>query len=195
MIPQYDRPPATVAAQYPGVSQTNETDAADIAWQTFFADERLKKLIELALTNNLDLRVAVLNVEQSRAQYRITRSASYPTVNGSAGYTHSYAGRISSDQWSASLGSTAYELDLFGHVRSLNRQALETYFATVEAKRNAQITLVSEVATEYFALRQAEEHLELARKTLKTVEESYDVNKAMFNAGASSQLDVRTAEG
>ena len=72
MIPKYDRPPATVAAQYPGASQTNEADVADIAWPAFFAEERLKKLIEVALTNNLDLRVAVLNVEQSRAQYRIT---------------------------------------------------------------------------------------------------------------------------
>jgi len=195
MIPQYDRPPATVAAQYPGVSQTNETNAADIAWQTFFADERLKKLIEVALTNNLDLRVAVLNVEQSRAQYRITRSASYPTVNASAGYTHSYADRISSDQWSANLGSTAYELDLFGHVSSLNQQALEKYFATAEARRNAQISLVSEVATEYFTLRQTEEQLQLARETLKTVQESYDVNKAMFDAGASTELDVKTAQG
>ena len=105
MIPKYDRPPAPVAAQYPGVSQTNETDVADIAWQTFFADERLKKLIEVALTNNLDLRVAVLNVEQSRAQYRITRSASFPTVDASAGYTRSHAARITSDQWSASLGT------------------------------------------------------------------------------------------
>ena len=195
MIPKYERPTAPVAAQYPGASQTNETDVADIAWPTFFADERLKRLIEVALTNNLDLRVAVLNVEQSRAQYRITSSASYPTVNASAGYTHSYANRISSDQWSANLGSTAYELDLFGHVRSLNRQALETYFATAEAKRSAQITLVSEVATEYFTLRQAEEQLQLARKTLKSVQESYDVNKATFEAGASTELDVRTAEG
>jgi multidrug efflux system outer membrane protein len=195
MIPKYERPPAPVAPQYPGVTQTHETDVADLEWRTFFADDRLKKLIEVALTNNLDLRVAMLNVEQSRAQYRITSSASYPTVDASAGYSHSYADRMSSDQWSASLGSTAYELDMFGHVRSLNRQALETYFATAEAKRNAQITLVSEVATEYFTLRQAEEQLQLAHQTLKSVQESYDVNKATFEAGASTELDVRTAEG
>ena len=210
MIPQYDRPPATVAAQYPGASQTNETDAADIAWQTFFADERLKRLIEVALTNNLDLRVAVLNVEQSRAQYRITRSASFPTVDGSGSYTRSQsslggfpqagggpagASTFTSSLWSASLGTTSYELDLFGHVRSLNRQALEKYFATAEAKRDAQITLVSEVATEYFTLRQAGEQLQLAQQTLKAVQESYDINKATFDAGASSQLDVSTADG
>ena len=78
---------------------------------------------------------------------------------------------------------------------SLNQQALEKYFATAEARRNAQISLVSEVATEYFTLRQTEEQLQLARETLKTVQESYDVNKAMFDAGASTELDVKTAQG
>jgi multidrug efflux system outer membrane protein len=195
MIPKYERPIAPVATQYPGVTQTNESRAADIGWQNVFADERLKQLIGLALTNNLDLRVAVLNVEQSRAQYRITRSASFPTVDGNAGYTRSHAARMTSEQWSASLGTTAYEVDLFGHVRSLNRQALEKFFATDEAKRDAQITLVSEVATEYFTLRQAEEQLQLAQQTLKSVQQSYDLNKAMFDAGASSELDLRTAEG
>jgi multidrug efflux system outer membrane protein len=195
MIPQYERPAAPVAAQYPGASQTNETDVADIAWQTFFADERLTKLIEVALTNNLDLRVAMLNVEQSRAQYRVTRSASFPTVDGSGGFTRSHAAGMTSDQYSASLGTTAYELDFFGHVRSLNAQALEKYLATAEAKRDAQITLVSEVATEYFTLRQAGEQLQLAQQTFKAVQESYDINKATFEAGASSQLDVSTADG
>jgi multidrug efflux system outer membrane protein len=195
MIPGYERPTAPVAAQYPGVTRTNESRAADIAWQNVFADERLQQLIGLALTNNLDLRVAVLNVEQSRAQYRITRSASLPTVDGNAGYTRSHAAGFTSEQWSASLGTTAYEVDLFGHVRSLNRQALEKYFATAEAKRDAQITLVSEVATEYFTLRQAEEQLQLAQQTLKAVQQSYDLNKATFDAGASSELDLRTAEG
>jgi multidrug efflux system outer membrane protein len=79
MMPDYKRPPPSVAAQYPGVTRTNESHAADIPWQDFLAEDRLKKLIKLALTNNLDFRVAMLNVEQSRAQYRITRSASFPT--------------------------------------------------------------------------------------------------------------------
>ena len=196
MMPKYDRPTAPVAAQFPGVTETNAgPTAADIAWRDFFADERLKRLIELALTNNLDLRVAILNVEQSQAQYRITRSSSFPTVNGSGSFTRSGAAGVTSDQWSASLGTMAYEVDLFGRVRSLNRQALEKYFATAEAKRSAQISLVAEVANEYFALREVEEQLQLARQTLTAVQESYDLNKATFDAGASSELDLRTAEG
>ena len=195
MMPDYKRPPASVTAQYPGVTRTNESRAADIPWQDFFAENRLKKLIELALNNNLDFRVAMLNVEQSQAQYRITRSASFPTVDAGGSFTRSYAGGVTANQWSASLGTTAYEVDLFGRVRSLNKQALEQYFATAEAQRSAQITLVAEVADEYFALREAEEQLLLARQTLAAVQESYDLNKATFNAGASSELDLRTAEG
>jgi multidrug efflux system outer membrane protein len=196
MIPKYERPAAPVAAQFPGVTESQkETVASDIAWQNFFAEERLKKLIELALANNRDLRVAVLKVEQSRAQYRVTRSSSFPSVNGSGSFARSHAADVTSDQWNASLGTTAYELDLFGRVRSLNRQALEKYFATEEAQRSAQISLVAEVASQYFVLRQAEEQLQLARQTLTAVQESYDLNKATFDAGASSELDLRTAEG
>lgn len=209
MIPKYNRPAAPVAAQYPGMTATNESHTADIAWQDFFTDERLKKLLELALVNNRDMRVAILNVEESRAEYRITRSASFPTVDGSGSYTRSLTsgvtvgqggtsvgtGTFIEKQWSASLGTTAYEVDLFGRVRSLNRQALEKYFATDEARRSEQISLVSEVATEYFTLREAEEQLQLAQQTLTAVQKSYDLNKATFNAGASTELDLRTAEG
>jgi multidrug efflux system outer membrane protein len=195
MIPKNERPVAPVEAQYPGVQAANVSAAAALSWTNYFADERLKQLIDLALTNNCDFQVALLNVEQSRAQYRITRSSSLPTVDASGSFQKSYANGATSDQWSASLGSTAYEVDLFGRVRSLNRQALEKYFATVEGKRSAQVSLVAEVATEYFTLRQAEEQIALAKQTLQTVQDSYALNKATFDAGACSELDLRTAEG
>ncbi len=195
MIPKYERPVAPVASQYPDVTATNTSAAATLSWTNYFTDERLRQLIGLALTNNNDFQVAVLKVEQSRAQYRITWSASLPTVNASGSYQKSHANGATSDQWSASLGSTAYEVDLFGRVRSLNRQALEQYFATVEGKRSAQVSLVAEVATEYFTLRQTEEQIALAKQTLQTVQDSYALNKATFDAGASSELDLRTAEG
>ena len=195
MIPSYQRPAAPVAGAFPGTAITNETQAANLGWRDFIAEPRLQKLVELALTNNLDLRVAVLNVEQSRAQYRVTRSASFPEVSGSGSFSRSHANDLTYNQWSASLGTSAYEVDLFGRVRSLNRQALEKFFSTDEARRAAQISLVAEVATEYFALRQAEEQLALAHSTLKAVQDSYDLNQASFNAGGISELDLRTAEG
>jgi multidrug efflux system outer membrane protein len=195
MMPRYTRPAAPVAEQYPGLTATNQPAAAELAWTDFFADERLKKLVALALANNRDMRVAVLNVEESRAEYRVTRSASLPTVAGSGSFTRSSTGGHIENQWSASLGTTAYELDLWGRVRSLNKQALEKYFATDEARRSEQISLVAAVATEYFTLRETEELLELSRQTRQAVQESYDLNGAMFNAGASSALDLREAEG
>jgi outer membrane protein, multidrug efflux system len=198
MVPQYQRPAAPVPGQYPGVSATQEGRASNLAWRSFFAEERLQKLIELALVNNRDLRVAMLNVEQSRAQYHITRSALLPEVDGGASYVRGHAAGLKADhaeQWNATLGSSAYEVDLWGRVRSLNKQALENYFATAEGQRNAQISLVAEVANQYYQLRQAEEQIQLAQQTLAAVQESYNLNQATFEAGASNELDLRTAEG
>jgi multidrug efflux system outer membrane protein len=195
MIPEYERPVARVNSQYPGITESNSSTVASLSWANFFVDERLKQLIELALANNRDFQVAMLKVEQSQAQYRITRSASAPKVSAAASYQKSYANNLTSDQWNASLGSTAYEVDLFGRIRSLNKQALEKYFATVEGKRSAQVALVAEVATQYFAWRLAEDQISLAKQTLQTVQDSYALNKATFDAGASTELDLRTAEG
>lgn len=217
MIPKYERPAAPVAVVYPGtniVSAPSGTGpAAELAWTNFIAEPRLATLIGLALTNNRDLRVAVLNVAESRAQYRISRADLFPTVDATGSFTRSKAsaigvspgfggasggasgGSFTSSEWSAGIGTTDYEVDLFGRVRSLSREALEKYFATVEARRSAQITLVAEVATQYFALRQAEEQLGLARQTLAAVQESYALNQATFDAGATTELDLRTAEG
>ena len=195
MIPKYEQPASPVGAQYPGVTQTNAGNAADLGWESVFTDERLKQLIRLALTNNADYQVAVMNVEQSRAQYRIARSGSFPSVSAGGSYKRSGDFTTTAESWSASLGTTAYEVDLFGRVRSQNRQALETFFATAEAQRSVKISLVAEVATEYFVLRQTEEQIKLAKDTLKSVEDSYALNKATFDAGASSELDLRTAEG
>jgi multidrug efflux system outer membrane protein len=207
MIPQYRQPTAPVATQFPAAAATNESHVADMAWKDFIADERLRKITGLALTNNRDLRVAVLNVAQSRAQYRISRASLYPEIDATGNYTRaqtSTAGlgpigggssTFTYSQWSASIGTSAYEVDLFGRMRSLNREALEKYFATAEAQRAATITLVAEVATQYFALRQAEEQVKLAQQTLRVVLESYQLNKATFDAGAINELDLRTAEG
>jgi multidrug efflux system outer membrane protein len=206
MIPHYQRPAAPIVGNFSNFTATNESHAAEIGWRQFIAEPRLQTLVEIALTNNLDLRVAMLNVEQSRAQYRVTRAASFPEIDGSGSFTRakssatgfgstSGSSSFTYNQWSASIGTSAYEIDLFGRVRSLNRQALEKFFTTGEARRAAQISLVAEIATEYFALRQAQEQLALARQTVQTVQGSYELNKASFDAGAVNELDLRTAEG
>jgi len=217
MIPHYQQPALPVPVQYPGAAAgAAPVPAADIASREVFRDERLNRLVELALANNRDLRTAVLNVQQTQAQYRITRSAIFPSVQGSASGTRSEssfstaslipggstgfgAGGSSSsytqNSFSASVGVTAYELDLFGHVRSQTAQALEQYFENEEAQRAAQVSLVGQIATQYLTLRETEELLQLSQNTLTAVKASYDLNKATFDAGASNELDLRQSEG
>ena len=156
-------------------SQSNAVPAADIGWRDFFRDPRLQQLIELALTNNPDLRVAMLNVDQTRALYRVQRNALVPTVDvnangsrqristgfGGGNYTATF------NQFNVNLGVASYELDLFGRVRSLKKQALETYFATEEAQKSAQIALVAEVGAAYLTEREMTEQLAVARQTLR----------------------------
>jgi multidrug efflux system outer membrane protein len=208
MIPRYERPPAPVAAQFPGAPEPpGGAPAGAPAWQDFFQEPQLHRLIELALAGNRDLQVAVLNVQKSRAAYRITRSTSFPAIDANGSFTRQHvtgtaiapgtpsSAEFTGNEWSAQVGTSAYELDLFGRVRSLNRQALEQYLATAEAQHGAQISLVAELATQYFALREAQEQLKLARQTLQAVQESYELNKAAFDAGQVGELDLRTAEG
>ena len=150
--------------------------AADVDWRDFFDDPRLQKLIGISLTNNRDLRIAALQVERSRAEYRIRRSALFPSVDASASYTRqrtpetiSITGRsITASAYDANVGA-AYEVDLFGRVRSLNKEALERYFATDEARKSVQIALVSQVATEYLTLLQLQDAKALAQQTLDAV--------------------------
>ncbi len=206
MIPKYQRPAAPVARQFPG-GPDHSTEAAEIRWRDFFVDPQLKSLVELSLKNNRDLRVAALNVAQLEAEYRISRAALFPTVNASGSFSRSrnieffpLNGRLQTLQstysdFNVNVAATSYEVDLFGRVRSLNEQALEQYFATDETRRSAEISLVSQVATQYLTLLADRDQLALARQTLAAVEESYRLNKKGFDVGAISELDLATADG
>ena len=196
MEPTYQRPVAPMASAFPTAAPSSaESKASEMPWHQFCRDERLNALVDLALTNNRDLQVAMLKVEQSRAQYRITRAGSLPNVDGSVGFARQNAQNVTTSQWNANAGVTGYELDLFGRLHSLNKQALEQYFATEETRNSARISLVAEVATQYFSLRQVEEQLMVARETLSAVQQSFKLNKISFEAGQSNELDLRTAEG
>ena len=209
LAPEYHRPTAAISPAWPkvpghGESPTNTAavPAAEIGWREFFRDPRLQQLIELALTNNPDLRVAMLNVEQTRALYRIQRNALVPTVdvnaNGSrqrisTGFAGgSYAATF--NQFNVNLGVASYELDLFGRVRSLKKQALETYFATEEAQKSARIALVAEVGAAYLTERELAEQLAVARQSLKAAQQTYELTKRSREAGIMSQLDLNAAE-
>ena len=194
MAPDYQRPAAPVAASF-GSENAGNTAASAIEWRQFFSDARLQSLITLALANNRDLRIAVLNIEQARAQYDIRRADQWPTVNAglSGSRVPTSSGGISST-YSAGVLVTAYELDLFGRVRSLGEAALAQYLASEEARKAAQISLVATVATSYLALQGDEELLRVTLETLRTRETSLRLIKLRFDNGASSLIDLRQAE-
>jgi len=198
-IPAYERPAAPVAAVYaPELSPAGTSGAvpaAAIEWQRYFADARLKRLIDIALVNNRDLRVAVLNIEQARAAYQVKRADELPSVGaGMTAQRQAGAGGNLVTSYAVGLQVTSFELDLFGRVRSLSQAALSQYLATDEARKAVQIALIASVANAYVGLLADDETLRITRDTLKAREESYRLTRLKFDNGATSELDFRQAE-
>ncbi len=198
-IPTYERPAAPVPQAYPlaGVeSTTSARAAADIDWKEYFTDPRLQRLIGMALGNNRDLRVAMLNVEQARAQFQIQRANQFPTVNAIASGTRQPSATTGSyaNQFQVGLGISAWEIDFFGRVAALKEQALAQYLATDEARKSAQISLVAAVASGWLTLMADEELLDISRRTLETRDESVKLTRVRLENGVSSELDNRQAE-
>jgi multidrug efflux system outer membrane protein len=197
------------AAPGPALAPTDTASAvaplavADMGWREFFVDEPLQQLIALALDNNRDLRVAVLNIDKARAQYQQQRSARLPSVNatGALSKQKSYTPLRSagtdyptSEVYSADLGVAAFELDLFGRVQSLSRSARQQYLATAEARRAAQLSLIAEVANLYLTLAADRELQQLATETLRNQEESFRLTQQKYQLGAVSGLDLAQAQ-
>jgi multidrug efflux system outer membrane protein len=210
LMPAYQRPASPVPSEFPLArssdmapdAATSAAYAADIGWRDFFVDPRLQQLIKLALDNNRDLRVAVLNIEQSRAQYRVQDASGFPTVNASGGGSSSRSpADVSASgqagvtrQYSATMGFSAFEVDLFGRVRSLNAQALQKYLASEEARRSTHISLVAEVANDYLTLAADQERLRLAQRTLQSQIDSYALTERQAALGVASDLTLRQAQ-
>ncbi|TBV01242.1 AdeC/AdeK/OprM family multidrug efflux complex outer membrane factor [Phytopseudomonas dryadis] len=207
LIPDYQRPEAPVDAAWPtgqayegGAAQT-AVPAADLGWREFLRDPALQRLVATALSNNRDLRVAALNVEAYRAQYRIQRSELFPGVSADgAGSRQRLPGDLSqtgdsmiSSQYSATLGVNAWEVDFFGRLRSLNEQTLQQYFATEEARRSAQISLIASVANAYLTLQADEALLQLTRDTLGTYQRSLELTQRSFDVGVTDALALSQA--
>lgn len=208
-MPLYERPAALVPDQWPPAAEkpsdhppgkgpdthAPSTAAADLAWDSYFADPALQQLIPLALASNRDLRVAVLNIEQARAQLGVRKADQLPTVNatvaGSRAPTSS--GGISST-YTGGLLVSAYEVDFFGRVASLKEQALAQYLATQEGGTSARISLVATVAQTWMSLLADAELLRLTEQTLDTREASLRLVKLRFDHGVASELELRAAE-
>ena len=203
LAPRYQQPAAPVAPTFENVTaDAAATPAAEIAWREFFPDAELQGLIGRALANNRDLRVATLNVEAARAQYRIRRADLVPSIDavGQANNARTPASLSQTGEseltrsWSAGLGVSAFELDLFGRVRSLRKAALEDYFSVEENRTAAQLSLVSEVANAWLTLIADRELLRLAEETRGSQQKSFDLTKLRFDSGISSEIDLHRSE-
>ncbi|MCY1168120.1 MAG: efflux transporter outer membrane subunit [Pseudomonadota bacterium] len=202
LIPTYERPAAPVATDWPAAlkgaaASTSAAAAADIDWRDFFSDARLKKLIELSLQNNRDLRIAVLNIEQARAQYQIKRADQLPNVGASLSQTRQNPSSTGAAGVSSvaigGLAVNAFELDFFGRVRALSQSAQASFLATEEARKTVHISLVASVANGYLNWLADNELLALTRETLATREESLKLTKLRFDSGVASELDYAQA--
>ncbi|WP_349791845.1 efflux transporter outer membrane subunit [Xanthomonas sp. WHRI 7064] len=214
LMPRYARPDAPVPERFAGTelstasttadaaSPEQAIDIANIGWRQVFTDPALQQVIALALENNRDLRVAALNIEVARAQYRVERAALLPAVQGTGTANNA---RTPSElaipgqpqvfrTYSANIGISAYELDLFGRVRSLKEQALQQFLSTAEARRSTHISLVAEVATAYLTLAADQQLLQLAQSTLSSQGDSYRLQQRSFELGVASQLSLRQAQ-
>lgn len=209
LAPKYTQPQAPIPAEWPqGAAYKNaqvEPGAPTVpesSWREFFADEQLQKIIETALNNNRDLRLAALNVERARALYGIQRAELFPAVNAvGAGSKQRVPADLSTtgksmtmEQYGVNLGIAAWEIDFFGRIRSLKDQALQEYLATEQARRSAQIALVSEVARVYLTLAADRGNLKLTRSTLETQQADYNLIKRRYEVGLANELDLRQAQ-
>ena len=196
-IPTYERPDAPIPASYPE-AQANAVPqfAADIGWRDYFAEPRLRTLIESALDNNRDLRVATLQIEQARAAFQLRRADTYPRVGVIANATRAPSVTTGdlTNSFSTGLAVSAWEIDFFGRIASLKEQALAQYLATQEGRNAAQVSLVAAVASGWLNLLADEVLMDLSRQTLASREESVRLTQMRLTAGVVSELDLRQAQ-
>jgi multidrug efflux system outer membrane protein len=214
LTPTYRQPAAPVpqawpsgAAYGPATASTDAkitaTRAADIPWQTFVLDERLRQVIDQALANSRDLRKTIASIESARAQYGIQRAALAPTVAAGVSGTKARTATTDADgnlstvrsqSTNAGLSISSYELDLFGKVRSLTDAALETYLGTEEASRATRVSLIAETANAWLTLGSDRSQLAISQQTLASAQRSMEVTRRRLDAGAASRVDVSSAE-
>jgi multidrug efflux system outer membrane protein len=208
MAPKYTRPAAPVPAEWPSgpaytqAGTTNASLVPDLTWQDFFTDEKLRRLIGIALTNNLDLRTAALNVERAQAYHGIARAQLFPVVDANAtgskarlpGDLTNSGKRQTVERYDVNLGVASWEIDFFGRLRSLKDRALEEYLASEQARRSANILLVSSVAQTYLALAADLENLKLSETTLESQQAAYDLVKRRYELGLVPELEVFRAQ-
>lgn len=207
MIPKYNRPDLPVPASWPetaaavGGAQAAPL-ATDVRWQEYFTDPALRSVIEMALGNNRDLRIAALAIERAQALYRIQRSELSPSFGVQAtGQRYKVPKTMPAlgdphvfQEYTVQVGTASWELDLFGRLRSLKAAALEQYLATEQARTATQIALIGAVAGTYLTLAADEEHLALSRSILQAQTSTAALIQRSNELGVASDVDLREAQ-
>lgn len=184
---RWSAPPAPEGAWEAGLPARA---AADVGWRDFFHEPQLQTLIARALANNRDLRVAILSIEKARAQYRIQRAERLPWVGANATLERIGGDTPAPSSYSAGVGVTAFELDLFGRIRNLSEAASQQYLAQEAARRAVQLALIGEIASAYLTLATDRELLGFSQATLKNYQNYYALTEKRFTLGAASGLDL-----
>lgn len=201
LAPDYKQPETPQVNSWQGSAQSQP--AAQQDWRRIFPDPALQQIVNMAIKNNNDLRLAALNVQRYQAQYRIQRADLIPSVNVSgtgtreqtaADFNASGEEEISS-RYSAAVGITSYELDLFGRVRSLKEQALQSYLAQEETRRSTQISLVANVVNAYLTLVADTQLLNLSEQNLRIEQDNYDLVQRRYKLGVDSNMELAQAKG
>lgn len=209
--PRHEVPPLPTPAEFPVYSAADSSiavKAAQVGWREFFADDRLKAIIDAALAHNRDLAISVAQIEEARGLYRIQNADRLPTIGANAGATRSRIGAgtfgaggvtggpsgVTIDRYSVGVGVSAFELDFWGRVRNLSEAARSRFLATVQAQRAFRLSLIRDVAATYLFSLEAAERIRLAEQTVASRQEGLRIAKVRFDAGITSALDYRQAE-
>lgn len=200
LAPEYQRPASPVPQQF-SLSRNSLTTVAagyqDTGWRHFFVDPQISGLIEEALKNNRDVKMAALKVEEARAQFSVTDADRYPQLNASSGIT--YSGGLKSDKPATQQYDTglalSYELDFFGKLKNLSDADRQNFFASEEARRAVHILLVSNVSQSYFNQQLAYKQLRVARETLNNYRQSYAFVEQQLVTGSTNVLALEQARG
>ncbi len=198
MAPEYVRPEAPVPPSWPvGDAYLRRSEAAlpAVTWREIFRDARLQKLVEQALANNRDLRIAAANIAAARAQYRIQRADRLPQLDAGAGAGVSGGrGQSTDTRFSADVGVTSFELDLFGRVASLTAAEQNRWFATEAAARSVRLVLVSDIADAWLNHAADASLLKIAEDTAANAERSVRLTRARLEGGIAPRTDLAQAE-
>jgi multidrug efflux system outer membrane protein len=208
--PNYHRPAVQVPQSFrapeplPGLQATS---FADLKWWQVFKDDELQELVKTALVQNYDLRDAVTRVEAARANLGITRSNQFPQLNASGAVEFTRLSRDGSfplpatfvqsqnRNWGeASLNLLSFEVDLWGRLRRSTEAARANLLSAEENRKAVVVTLVSDVATAYFTLRELDYELAISQRTLDTRKESLQLVQSRQGGGVATLLDLRQAE-